>query len=100
MEFATEPDPELSRRPPRCLSCAYVLEHLETPRCPECGRWFNPIDPYSYTRKPGFVWWKYWLPGALLSTLGGLLLAAIFLASNRLGFALTIAVPFSLGALL
>jgi uncharacterized protein YneF (UPF0154 family) len=28
-----------------CWECGYSLRGLETPRCPECGRAFNPNDP-------------------------------------------------------
>ncbi len=32
----------------RCLGCGYILEHLPEPRCPECGREFDPDDPRSF----------------------------------------------------
>lgn len=28
-----------------CLDCGYALHGLPTPRCPECGRPFDPLDP-------------------------------------------------------
>lgn len=28
-----------------CWECGYALRGLETPRCPECGRSFDPTDP-------------------------------------------------------
>jgi hypothetical protein len=28
-----------------CLNCGYSLFGLPTPRCPECGREFDPLDP-------------------------------------------------------
>src|SRR5690349_19599541 len=28
-----------------CLTCNYALRGLPTPRCPECGREFDPMDP-------------------------------------------------------
>ncbi len=31
-------------QPKRCLTCGYILDHLPEPRCPECGRAFNPAD--------------------------------------------------------
>lgn len=31
-----------------CLGCGYNLRGLETPRCPECGRAFDPADPLTY----------------------------------------------------
>jgi hypothetical protein len=86
--------------PPRCLGCAYILEHLEAPRCPECGRIFDPLNPATYTRVPGFVFWRYWLPAVLLAISGGFVIAYLFLASNALGWGLTLAVPFSIGAVI
>lgn len=35
--------------PPRCLACNYRLEGLTVPRCPECGREFDPRDPRTYS---------------------------------------------------
>lgn len=32
----------------RCLGCGYILEGLPEPRCPECGRAFDPHDPVTY----------------------------------------------------
>ncbi len=32
----------------RCLGCGYILDHLPEPRCPECGRGFDPLDPETY----------------------------------------------------
>jgi hypothetical protein len=34
--------------PRRCLGCDYILDHLPEPRCPECGRPFDPTDPATY----------------------------------------------------
>src|SRR5215207_7045524 len=28
-----------------CLDCGYALHGLPEPRCPECGRAFDPLDP-------------------------------------------------------
>ena len=33
-----------------CRSCGYDLHGLDEPRCPECGRAFDPHDPRSYNR--------------------------------------------------
>jgi hypothetical protein len=91
---------ELIGVPPRCLGCAYILENLEAPRCPECGRLFDPKNPKTYTRKPGFVLWKYWLPGFLLATIGGGAMMLAFLAYDQVGWGLALATPFAIGALL
>lgn len=32
---------------PRCLTCDYSLTSLPEPRCPECGRPFDPADPHT-----------------------------------------------------
>jgi hypothetical protein len=41
--------PEHAAAPQRpiglCLDCQYPLFGLPTPRCPECGREFDPMDP-------------------------------------------------------
>lgn len=46
------PTPDLQRQEridytesARCISCGYLLRGLPEPRCPECGRGFNPNDP-------------------------------------------------------
>ncbi len=35
-----------------CLRCYYDLRGLPEPRCPECGRLFNPADPRTYSPTP------------------------------------------------
>jgi hypothetical protein len=32
----------------RCLTCGYILDHLPAPRCPECGREFDPADAATF----------------------------------------------------
>ena len=32
----------------RCLRCKYILDWLPEPRCPECGRLFDPRDPSTF----------------------------------------------------
>jgi hypothetical protein len=32
----------------RCLTCGYDLRGLPEPRCPECGRGFDPDDPATF----------------------------------------------------
>jgi hypothetical protein len=34
-----------------CLNCRYPLIALDTHRCPECGRPFNPQDPGTFARR-------------------------------------------------
>lgn len=31
-----------------CIDCSYDLRALTEPRCPECGRAFDPDDPATY----------------------------------------------------
>jgi hypothetical protein len=87
-------------RPPRCLSCAYVLTGLDGLRCPECGRHFDPRDPRTYTTKPPFLAWKFWLPGFSLALIGASIGAAALLMMGNWGASLWFAVPFAAGSLL
>jgi hypothetical protein len=42
----------------RCLGCGYILDGLPEPRCPECGRGFDPSRPSTYTTGPApRGWW-------------------------------------------
>lgn len=55
----SEADVPRSRAAPvekHCLNCGYDLRGLPEPRCPECGRGFDPDDPRTYFigRRP---WW-------------------------------------------
>jgi hypothetical protein len=43
----TVPGPETSQRIGLCVDCNYPLQGLAKPRCPECGRRFNPNDPLT-----------------------------------------------------
>lgn len=36
-----------------CRACYYDLRGQETPRCPECGRAFDPGNPSSFLDRPG-----------------------------------------------
>ena len=86
--------------PPRCKGCGYALEHLAADRCPECGRPFDPGDPASFTRLPGFLWWKYWAPAVGLAVLAGLASFALFLGMGVTGWGFTLATPVMVGALI
>jgi hypothetical protein len=33
-----------------CAGCGYCIEHVSEPRCPECGRSFDPLDPTTFVR--------------------------------------------------
>lgn len=84
--------------PARCLTCGYVLLGLPEGRCPECGRDFDPNNPATYSTRPLFVRWKYWLPGFLLAAGGGAVLYALLIFFAGWGVAVTIAAPFAVGA--
>jgi hypothetical protein len=43
-----------------CLDCGYVLDHLAEPRCPECGRPFDPRDPSTFTTPAEYFKWRRW----------------------------------------
>lgn len=55
--YAMDPD----RR--YCLDCGYKLMGLAEPRCPDCGRPFDPNDPHTFAFSPeqvnlwGLGWW-------------------------------------------
>jgi hypothetical protein len=38
--------------PGYCLGCNYDLRGLPEPRCPECGRAFDPNDPKTFREEP------------------------------------------------
>ncbi|HWE96504.1 MAG TPA: hypothetical protein VG269_21255 [Tepidisphaeraceae bacterium] len=84
--------------PARCLTCGYVLLGLPEGRCPECGKSFDPDNPATYTTRPLFVRWKYWLPGFVLAAGGGAVLSALLVFFAGWGVAATIAAPFAVGA--
>lgn len=37
----------------KCPKCGYVLRGLAEPRCPECGRRFDPHEILAFLRRPG-----------------------------------------------
>jgi hypothetical protein len=83
-----------------CIACNYPLRGLSSTRCPECGREFDPADPWTMeTRRPvpqyqrwlvdpvgpwtwrlvyigvgATLWGWAWLPGGYLVAIFGLLL--------------------------
>ena len=61
MDESTQPPPPASEgEPPSvpqdfhgfCPRCHYNLRGLAEPRCPECGRGFDPSDPRTYSFTP------------------------------------------------
>lgn len=84
--------------PPRCLTCGYVLLGLPDGRCPECGREFDSDNPSTYSTRPLFVRWRFWLPGFLLAAGGGALLYTFIILFAGWGWAATLVAPFCVGA--
>ncbi len=39
-----------------CSECGYRLDWLPQPRCPECGRAFDPDDPATWATRPKSGW--------------------------------------------
>lgn len=44
----------------RCLGCGYWLDGLCQPRCPECGRSFDPLDPTTFLTGTERLKWRRW----------------------------------------
>ncbi|MDB5327873.1 MAG: hypothetical protein JWM57_3442 [Phycisphaerales bacterium] len=87
--------------PKRCKVCAYVLDHLGiVGQCPECGQPFNLADPMTYTNKPPFLWWTFWMPGLLTAFAIGVALYLLLIPLMGYGWATTVAVPTAAGAIL
>jgi hypothetical protein len=87
-----EPSP-----PMRCIDCFYVLDNLESHRCPECGRDFDPLDSRTFTRKPPFIWWTFWMPAMLLSGVGGGVVWLVLIPLFGFTWSTTIVVPLAIG---
>jgi hypothetical protein len=49
-----------------CRACGYQLRGLESRRCPECGRDFDPDYPKTYRRKPLRPWKRWVMRAAVL----------------------------------
>ena len=84
----------------RCRGCFYILENLPAGACPECGRAFDPADGATFTRKPPFVWWTYWLPPLLLAGVGGGIVWAGLVLAVGYGWATTLAMPTAIGSVI
>ena len=107
MTSVPTPDPPALLFDPRdgalCLGCNYPLRGLREPRCPECGRAFDPDDPWTMNigrpmppvvrrliRPPGraawivffvaigaMLWGSAWLAGGQFVLIGGTFLLAV-----------------------
>lgn len=62
----------------RCLGCDYILDHLTEPRCPECGRGFDPLDPGTYRAGAQRLWaGAPWVVVALVVAAGSILVDCV-----------------------
>jgi hypothetical protein len=85
---------------PRCLKCGYILTGLDAARCPECGSAFDLNDSSSYSTKPLFDRWRFWLPGFLLALGAGAVLYPLLIFYVGFGNTVTLLLPLCLGALI
>jgi hypothetical protein len=69
--------PALSTDNAFCLGCGYPLRRLESNRCPECGRAFDPADARTMSIGGPLRRWQRWL----LWPLGWPLLALVLLGT-------------------
>jgi hypothetical protein len=83
--------------PMRCKKCFYILDHLDSHICPECGQAFDPSDWRTFTRKPSFVWWTFWLPAILMAGVGGGIVWMMLVILYGFTFATTLVVPVAIG---
>jgi hypothetical protein len=90
--------PTESHSPRRCLKCFYILDHLDSRTCPECGSPFNPDDPTTYTAKPPFVWWTFWMPALLLAGGGGGVVWTVLVLCYGYTAATTLVLPLAIGS--
>jgi len=86
---------------PLCLDCGYRLDHLESERCPECGRAFDLLDPNTFTT-PG----RRWRPSnkvVFAAALSGIPVVATILtvcydaSASGVVVALFLAIPYATG---
>ncbi len=61
-----------------CRRCGYELRGLTTPRCPECGRDFDPANPRSYRRHSIHRWHWYVKRAVILLVTFIIFLAAVW----------------------
>ena len=85
-----------------CRRCHYPLAEVFEQECPKCGLQFDPLREETYTRRPPFLLWNYWLPGFLAAVISGVISygACLMGGNGDLGLALFVAVPISVGAIL
>lgn len=85
---------------PRCMSCGYVLQGLESRRCPECGREFDPNDPRTFSDKPPYLPTRYWFPGLVMAAVVTVVMGVGLVAAAGYGVAVSIVLPICFGTVL
>ncbi len=58
-----------------CRACSYILDGLESSRCPECGLIFDADDKRTYRRRPRWFWFRVMRRWALRGVIALALLA-------------------------
>ena len=83
-----------------CLGCNERLWDAGPGNCHACGRGYDGRDGATFRFTPRYDRWRFWFPGLSLAIISGVLSYAVCLQSGELGFALFVAVPLSVGAIL
>lgn len=84
---------------PWCKKCFYRLDKLDVPRCPECGKAFDPADPETYLKAPPYQFWTFWIPGLLLAMATMIFWLVVLGLQGSIGSGLSIAAPMCAGAI-
>lgn len=75
----------------QCLQCAYALRSLPGPRCPECGRAYDPSDPNTFRsdRRRRELWRIWAAPPSLWHVIPAILytMVALHASSHPMGSA-------------
>ncbi len=105
MSLSGEPDPfhendsRSDETQPRCNRCGYLLIHLVSDRCPECGKPFDLRDTRTFRYRIPINWFRYWLPPFVMLSVIWLAYAMVLLERNSVGWALVLGTPASIGIL-
>src|SRR5438034_832294 len=67
----------MTHKPGLCLDCNYPLRDLPQPRCPECGREFDPADPATMNMGRSIGPWAYWALGPVRWPVYAIVVAAV-----------------------
>ena len=78
--------PSITDSSGRCLNCNYVLRDLPLPRCPECGREFDPADVRTINLGREITPTARWAlgPASVMMSVGMLSVAAVAVWFARL----------------